>query len=64
MTRAKKPARPNRTRPRQIIIGLGVDEHAAMVAAAKACGLGLGPWLRMVGLREAARPADRGAAPA
>jgi hypothetical protein len=49
---AKRPA-PQRTRPRQIIIWLGVEEHATMVAAAKRAGLGLGPWLRSLGLAAA-----------
>lgn len=50
----RKPA--NRTRPKQAIIWMTEDEHARLMAAARASGLGLGPWLRMLGLREASRP--------
>jgi hypothetical protein len=56
MKPAPKPKRkPVRARPKQIIIWLGTDEHARLVAAAKACGLGLGPWLRSLGLAAARR---------
>ena len=51
MTRSRK--RPPRSRP--ILIRLTPEEWARLAAAAKAIGLGLGPWLRSLGLRESER---------
>ena len=51
---AKKPSRP-RVRTSPILIRLTEEEHAAFREAAKRAGLGVGPWLRSLGMREAAR---------
>ena len=50
MTTSRKP---NRTRPKQIILWASVEEHRTLSEAARRAGLGLGPWLRMLGLHVA-----------
>lgn len=46
----RKPAR--RFRAKQVIIWMTESEHARLTAAAQVSGLGLGPWLRSLGLAE------------
>lgn len=53
------------TRTKPIVIRLTPEEWQRFDAAAKRAGIGLGPWLRMLGLREAGKaerpgPAKRG----
>jgi hypothetical protein len=56
----KQPARGPR-RAGAVLLALTVEERETLRAAAAREGLGLGPWLRMLGLREAGR--DRGVTP-
>jgi hypothetical protein len=52
----RSPAKEKRAaREFMIPIRMGEDELRVLRAAAKGAGLGLGPWLRMLGLREAQR---------
>ncbi len=39
-----------------ILVRLSKDEHRILSAAAASAGLGLGPWLRYLGMREARVP--------
>lgn len=39
-----------------VLIRLTVEEHRTLVAAGRRAGLGLGPWLRSLGMREANPP--------
>ena len=48
------------TRSVGILIRVSPEERDRLNAAARSAGLGLGPWLRMLGLREAG---EQGPAP-
>lgn len=47
-------------RSEAILIRLSPDERAALTKEARRTGIGLGPWLRMLGLRDAASRDVRG----
>jgi hypothetical protein len=51
----KKPARPGPRAAAAVLVRLTAEEKATLDAAATKAGLGVGPWLRMLGMREAQR---------
>jgi hypothetical protein len=52
---AKKPRRAGPRAEAAVLVRLTTEEHERLRAAAERAGLGLGPWLRSLGLREAGR---------
>jgi hypothetical protein len=54
MARTPRKERPDR-RAGAVLVLLTEDERGRLRDAAQRAGLGLGPWLRMLGLREAQR---------
>ncbi len=44
---------PRRSRPAAILVHMTPDERERLRAVARKAGLGLGPWLRMLAIREA-----------
>ena len=56
MTPKRKPGRrPEVGAARSVVVVLRLtpEEHARMAAKARAAGISLGPWMRMVALRSA-----------
>lgn len=56
------PRTKPRTGPRStgaVLVRLSPEERERLRAAADRTGVGIGPWLRMLGLREAAREGER-----
>jgi hypothetical protein len=47
------------SRTAALMIRLLPEEKKALQAAARRAGLGLGPWLRMLGLRSASQDGER-----
>lgn len=62
MTRTPEKPKPGRppvdgvTRSASILLRVTPEERERLAAAATRAGLGLGPWLRSLGLREARKP--------
>jgi hypothetical protein len=53
-TQSRRPRGGPRSAP--ILIWLTPEEREAFKRAASGAGIGVGPWLRMLGLREVAPP--------
>lgn len=52
---AKTPVRPGPRSKAAVLVRLTDDEHRRLKEGAKRAGLGVGPWLRSLGLRETHR---------